>query len=95
MEREATNLVALRNTYKLFNESKDDLFCFTQMFNTVQDEIKAQFDNTANIIKTIKKAGETIAKFSNNMLKTSSGVGRSHLIFQTAPEQQAQTGGEK
>ena len=95
MEREATNLVALRNTYKLFNESKDDLFCFTQMFNTVQDEIKAQFDNTANIIKTIKKAGETIAKFSNNMLKTSSGVGRSHLIFQTAPEQQSQTGGEK
>jgi MoxR-like ATPase len=76
MERETANLVALRNTYKLFNESKDDLFCFTQMFNAVQDETKAQFDNTANIIKTIKKASEIIASFSNNMLKTPNLVGK-------------------
>jgi MoxR-like ATPase len=86
MERETANLVALRNTYKLFNESKDDLFCFTQMFNAVQEEIKAQFDNTANIIKTIKKASETIASFSNNMLKTPNLVGK---------QQQSATSGEK
>ncbi len=65
LERETANLVALRNTYKLFNESKDDLFCFTQMFNDVQTAIKNQFDNTANTIKTIKKASEIIAKFSS------------------------------
>lgn len=76
MERETANLVALRNTYKLFNESKDDLFCFKQMFNAVQDDIKAQFDNTANIIKTIKKASEAIASLPNNMLKTPNLVGR-------------------
>ena len=76
MERETANLVALRNTYKLFNESKDDLFCFTQMSTAVQEDIKAQFDNTANIIKTIKKASETIASFSNNMLKTPNLVGK-------------------
>jgi MoxR-like ATPase len=94
MERETANLVALRNTYKLFNESKDDLFCFTQMFNAVQDDIKAQFDNTANIIKTIKKAGETITSFSNSMLKAPNLAGKSHLKFPSAPEQ-PQTGGEK
>ena len=76
MERETANLVALRNTYKLFNESKDDLFCFTQMFNAVQDDIKAQFDNTANIIKTIKKASEIITSFSSNMFKTPNLVGK-------------------
>ena len=94
MERETANLVALRNTYKLFNESKDDLFCFTQMFNAVQDDIKAQFDNTANIIKTIKKAGETITSFSNSMLKAPNLAGKSHLKFPSAPEQ-PQTSGEK
>jgi MoxR-like ATPase len=76
MDRETANLVALRNTYKLFNESKDDLFCFTQMFNAVQDDIKAQFDNTANIIKTIKKASETIASLPSNMLKIPNLVGK-------------------
>ncbi len=76
MDRETANLVALRNTYKLFNESKDDLFCFTQMFNAVQDDIKAQFDNTANIIKTIKKASEVIATLPSNMLKTPNLVGK-------------------
>ena len=75
MERETANLVALRNTYKLFNESKDDLFCFTQMFNSVQDAIKTQFDRTANTIKTIKKASEIIATFSS-MLKTPNLVGK-------------------
>jgi MoxR-like ATPase len=75
MDRETANLVALRNTYKLFNESKNDLFCFTQMFNAVQDDIKKQFDNTANIIKTIKKARETIASLPSNMLKTPNLVG--------------------
>lgn len=76
MDRETANLVALRNTYKLFNESKNDLFCFTQMFNAVQDDIKKQFDNTANIIKTIKKASETIASLPSNMLKTPNLVGK-------------------
>jgi MoxR-like ATPase len=76
MERETANLVALRNTYKLFNESKDDLFCFTQMFNAVQNDIKEQFDNTANIIKTIKKASEVIATLPSNMLKTPNLVGK-------------------
>ena len=75
MERETANLVALRNTYKLFNESKDDLFCFTQMFNNVQEAIKTQFDRTANTIKTIKMASETIATFSS-MLKTPNLVGK-------------------
>ena len=75
MERETANLIALRNTYKLFNESKDDLFCFTQMFNSVQDAIKTQFDRTANTIKTIKKASEIIATFSS-MLKTPNLVGK-------------------
>ena len=65
LERETANLVALRNIYKQFNESKDDLFCFTQMFNSVQDAIKTQFDSTANTIKTIKKASESITAFSN------------------------------
>jgi MoxR-like ATPase len=75
LERETANLVALRNIYKEFNESKDDLFCFTQMFNSVQEAIKTQFDSTANTIKTIKKAGETIAAFSN-MFKTPNLVGK-------------------
>ena len=74
MDRETANLVALRNIYKQFNESKDDLFCFTQMFNDVQTAIKTQFDRTAETIKTIKKASETIAVFSN-MLKTPNLVG--------------------
>ena len=86
MERETANLVALRNTYKLFNESKDDLFCFTQMFNAVQDDIKKQFDNTANIIKTIKKASEIIASFSNNMLKTPNLVGKPQNKTQSKPQ---------
>lgn len=76
MDRETANLVALRNTYKLFNESKDDLFCFTQMFNAVQNDIKAQFDNTANIIKTIKMASEVISSLPSNMLKTPNLVGK-------------------
>ena len=75
LERETANLVALRNIYKQFNESKDDLFCFTQMFNSVQEAIKTQFDSTANTIKTIKKASETITAFSN-MFKTPSPVGK-------------------
>ena len=75
MERETANLVALRNIYKLFNESKDDLFCFTQMFNTVQNAIKTQFDNTANTIKTIKKASEIIASFAS-LSKTPNLVGK-------------------
>ena len=86
MDRETANLVALRNTYKLFNESKDDLFCFTQMFNAVQEDIKIQFDNTANIIKTIKKASETIASFSNNMIKTPNLVGKPQAKPQTSPQ---------
>ena len=90
MDRETANLVALRNTYKLFNESKDDLFCFTQMFNAVQDDIKAQFDNTANIIKTIKKASETISSFSNNMLKTPNLVGKQHAAKPAASEAKQQ-----
>ena len=73
LERETANLVALRNIYKQFNESKDDLFCFTQMFNSVQDAIKTQFDSTANTIKTIKKASESITAFSNKF-KTPSPV---------------------
>ena len=85
MERETANLVALRNTYKLFNESKDDLFCFTQMFNAVQNDIKEQFDNTANIIKTIKKASEVIATLPSNMLKTPNLVGKP----QVKPQAQA------
>ena len=76
MERETANLVALRNTYKLFNESKDDLFCFAQMFYAVQEDIKVQFDNTANIVKTIKNASDTLSSFSNNMLKTPNLVGK-------------------
>ena len=75
LERETANLVALRNTYKLFNESKDDLFCFTQMFNDVQNAIKTQFDNTANTIKTIKKASEIISTFSS-ITKTPNLVGK-------------------
>ena len=90
MDRETANLVALRNTYKLFNESKDDLFCFTQMFNAVQSDIKAQFDNTANIIKTIKKASEVIASFSNNMLKTPNLVGKPQAKPQAQAPQAAQ-----
>lgn len=82
LERETANLVALRNTYKLFNESKDDLFCFTQMFNAVQNAIKTQFDNTANTIKTIKKASEVIAKFSS-LTKTP------NLVAKPQPQQPA------
>ena len=89
MERETANLVALRNTYKLFNESKDDLFCFTQMFNDVQNAIKTQFDNTATTIKTIKKASETIATFSS-MLKTPNLVGKPQEKPKAQPQQAPQ-----
>ena len=88
LERETANLVALRNTYKLFNESKDDLFCFTQMFNDVQEAIKTQFDNTANTIKTIKKASEILAS-SSMFSKTPNLVGKSQA--QQAPQPAAAT----
>jgi MoxR-like ATPase len=89
MDRETANLVALRNTYKLFNESKDDLFCFTQMFNAVQNDIKAQFDNTANIIKTIKMASEVISSLPSNMLKTPNLVGKPQVKPQAKASQPA------
>jgi len=85
MERETANLVALRNTYKFFNDSKNDLFCFTQMFNSVLDSIKTQFDNTATTIKTIKMANDTIATFSS-MLKTPNLVGKHHVQIQQDEE---------
>ena len=75
MERETANLVALRNIYKQFNESKDDLFCFTQMFNDVQSAIKTQFDGTAETIKTIKQANDIISTFTS-MLKTPNLLGK-------------------
>ena len=46
------------------------------MFNAVQNDIKAQFDNTANIIKTIKMASEVISSLPSNMLKTPNLVGK-------------------
>jgi MoxR-like ATPase len=60
------------------------------MFNAVQSDIKAQFDNTANIIKTIKKASEVIASFSNNMLKTPNLVGKPQAKPQAQAPQVAQ-----
>ena len=89
MDRETANLVALRNIYKQFNESKDDLFCFTQMFNDVQTAIKTQFDSTAETIKTIKQANDIISTFTN-MLKTPNLLGKKQ---QQTPQQagQAQT----
>ena len=84
LERETANLVALRNIYKQFNESKDDLFCFTQMFNSVQDAIKTQFDSTANTIKTIKKASESITAFSNKF-KTLNPAGKPQVRQPTRP----------
>jgi MoxR-like ATPase len=45
------------------------------MFNSVQDAIKTQFDSTANTIKTIKKASESITAFSNKF-KTLNLVGK-------------------
>jgi len=94
MDRETANLVALRNTYKLFNESKDDLFCFTQMFNAVQNDIKAQFDNTANIIKTIKMASEVISSLPSNMLKTPNLVGKPQVKPQATQSAQSSSAGK-
>ena len=88
MERETANLVALRNIYKQFNESKDDLFCFTQMFNEVQSAIKTQFDSTAETIKTIKQANDIISTFTN-MLKTPNLLGKKQQAKQP-PAGQAQ-----
>jgi MoxR-like ATPase len=45
------------------------------MFNSVQDAIKTQFDSTANTIKTIKKASESITAFSNKF-KTLNPAGK-------------------
>jgi MoxR-like ATPase len=78
-------LLALRNIYKQFNESKDDLFCFTQMFNDVQTAIKTQFDSTAETIKTIKQANDIISTFTN-MLKTPNLLGKKQ---QQTQQQQA------
>jgi MoxR-like ATPase len=86
MDRETANLVALRNIYKQFNESKDDLFCFTQMFNDVQSAIKTQFDRTAETIKTIKQANDIISTFTN-MLKTPNLLGKKQ---QQTPQQAGQ-----
>lgn len=87
MDRETANLVALRNIYKQFNESKDDLFCFTQMFNDVQTAIKTQFDRTAETIKTIKQANDIISTFTN-MLKTPNLLGKKQQQNQQQAKQQ-------
>ena len=53
------------------------------MFNDVQEAIKTQFDNTANTIKTIKKASEILAS-SSMFSKTPNLVGKSQA--QQAPQ---------
>lgn len=64
MARETKNLFALRDTYKHIKESKDDLFCYKPLFNSIQEETKALFDNTTVIIKKIKTASELLSQFS-------------------------------
>lgn len=62
MAKETKNLFALRDTYKIIKESKDDLFCYKQLFNTLQNETKGLFDATTITIKKIKTASELLAQ---------------------------------
>lgn len=61
MERETKILMKLRDIYRELKKNKSEMFCNTQLFREVLDQIKNKFDETATIIGKIQEAHKALA----------------------------------